>query len=253
MKIEDLLTQRRKDAKVSSPLAFASLRLCVRPFFAPRVGALVIFLTFAVPSALLVARADPPVKAPNGADAQTDVQDVRWPGPLEPIRLRLRIEIDGVPFRTAWREAFDRLFDQFDADHDGRLGLDQASQIAALFGRGAAPGSGATIPAAMMRESSLTRDEVRGFVEQASAPISLRQRPSSRGAGPALVPLLDTDGDGRLSRSELASAEESLHCRDFNDDQLITEQELLAGPSLSATSPAGESGVTEGSVILLTS
>jgi hypothetical protein len=103
----------------------------------------------------------------------------------------------------------------------------------------------------MMRSTGLTRDEVRGLVEQSSPILSLRQRLSSRGAGPALVPLLDTDGDGRLSRSELMAAEESLHCRDFNDDQLITEQELLAGPSLSASSPAGESGVGEGSVILL--
>jgi len=204
----------------------------------------------------LVTGAEPPVNEPNGGDAMSDVQDVLLLGPLEPIRLRLRIEIDGVPFRTAWRDAFDRLFDQFDADHDGRLAPDQAAQVAALFGRGAAAGSGAAkpaTPAAMMRSRDLTRSEVVGLVEQSSPPLTLRQRLSSRGAGPALVPLLDTDGDGRLSRSELMSAEESLHCRDFNDDQLITEQELLAGPSPTAAGQTGEAGVGEGSVILLTS
>jgi hypothetical protein len=75
----------------------------------------------------LVAGAEPPANDPTGADTQSDVQDVLLLGPLEPIRLRLRIEIDGVPFRAAWREAFDRLFDQFDADHDGRLIPDQAA------------------------------------------------------------------------------------------------------------------------------
>jgi hypothetical protein len=104
-----------------------------------------------------------------------------------------------------------------------------------------------------MRAASLTRDEVRNRLEPTSPPLSLRQQLSSRGAGPALIPLLDTDGDGRLSREELMAAEQSLHCRDFNDDQLITEQELLAGPSLSPGGVPGESGAGEGSVILLTS
>ncbi len=105
----------------------------------------------------------------------------------------------------------------------------------------------------MMQSAGLTRDELRSRIEQSAPPLTLRQRLSSRGAGPALIPLLDTDGDGRLSREELAAAEQSLHCRDFNDDQLITEQELLAGPSLSAASAAGDSATGDGSVILLTS
>jgi Ca2+-binding EF-hand superfamily protein len=183
------------------------------------------------------------------------VQDVLLLGPLEPIRLRLRIEIDGVPFRTAWREAFDRLFDQFDSDHDGRLTPEQAGQVAAIFSRGAAPAPAVAKPAgaSLMNAAPVTREELRGRLEQTAPPLSLRQRLSSRGAGPALIPLLDTDGDGRLSREELMAAEQSLHCRDFNDDQLITEQELLAGPSLSSSGAAGESAAGDGSVILLSS
>ena len=190
-----------------------------------------------------------PVAAP-----EPDVQDLLILGPLEPIRLRLRIEIDGVPFRTAWREAVNRLFDQFDSDHDGQLTPDQAVQVAAIFSRAAAPVTPPPKPptAGMMRAVNLTREQLQKQLEQTAPPLSLRQRLASRGAGPALIPLLDTDGDGRLSRAELSSAEQSLHCRDFNDDQLITEQELLAGPSLSAPGEAGNPAAGE-SVILLTS
>jgi Ca2+-binding EF-hand superfamily protein len=248
MPTKTTLTQRRKGAKVLGDRLFAPLRLCVIPYPERRIG-FFLAITWLAAALALVAHAEPP------ANDASDVQDVLLLGPLEPIRLRLRIEIDGIPFRTAWREAFDRLFDQFDADHDGRLTPEQAVQVAALFGRGAAPGgaANAAVPASMMRAGGLTRDEVRGLVEQSAPPVSLRQRLSSRGAGPALVPLLDTDGDGRLSREELLVAEASLHCRDFNDDQLITEQELLAGPQMTASNPAGDSGVAEGSVILLTS
>jgi Ca2+-binding EF-hand superfamily protein len=200
-----------------------------------------------------VASAEPPVPPADAGTAAPDVQDVLLLGPLEPIRLRLRIEIDGVPFRTAWREAFHRLFDQFDSDHDGRLTAEQAGHVTAIFSRGAPPGTGKPSAASMMRDVHLTRDELRSRLEQATPPLSLRQRLSSRGAGPALIPLLDTDGDGRLSREELMSAEQSLHCRDFNDDQLITQQELLAGPSLSSSGSSGETGAGDGSVILLSS
>ncbi|MGE5191685.1 MAG: hypothetical protein ACM3U2_04230 [Deltaproteobacteria bacterium] len=211
-------------------------------------------VAFALMAGILAAHAGPPEDAAEVAGPPPDVQDLLLLGPLEPIRLRLRIEIDGVPFRTAWREAFNRLFDQFDSDRDGRLTPEQAGQVAAIFSRGAAPAPAAGKPAAsMMRAANLTRDELRSRIEQTAPPLSLRQRLSSRGAGPALIPLLDTDGDGRLSPEELRSAEQSLHCRDFNDDQLITEQELLAGPSLSPGGASGESAAGEGSVILLSS
>jgi Ca2+-binding EF-hand superfamily protein len=200
-----------------------------------------------------VAHAESPAgNAAGMADPEPDVQDLLLLGPLEPIRLRLRIEIDGVPFRTAWREAVNRLFDQFDADHDGQLTPEQASQVVAIFSRAGASAAPAPMPvtAKMMRATNVTRDELQKQLEQSAPPLSLRQRLASRGAGPALIPLLDTDGDGRLSREELSAAEQSLHCRDFNDDQLITEQELLAGPSLSSTGESGNSAAGE-SVILL--
>ncbi len=60
-------------------------------------------------------------------------------------------------------------------------------------------------------------------------------------AAPALFELLDADQDGRLGRSELASAEQRLAVRDFDDDGLVSERELIVDPTLAAesVSPAG--------------
>ena len=180
-------------------------------------------------------------------------QDLLLLGPLEPIRLRLVIEIDGLPFRTGWRNVFNRLFDQFDIDRDGRLTAEQAQQVTAIFVREVPPVRGMEMPvkSQIMRDGNVSRDGLRSQIELSAPPLTLRQRLSSGGAGPALIPLLDTDGDRRLSRAELNAAEQSLHCRDFNDDQLIIEQELLAGPTLSSAGTSDENGVSNGSVILL--
>jgi Ca2+-binding EF-hand superfamily protein len=191
----------------------------------------------------------------QGTDSASDSQDLLLLGPVEPTRLRLRIEVDGQPLREAWRDAFDRIFEQFDRDRDGQLTLEQANQMANVFGTGLLSESGTigTVKStAILSKESLTRDEMRGRLEQVAPPVKLQQKLSSGGAGPALVPLLDTDGDGRLSHEELARASLSLHSRDFDDDQLITEQELVIGPSSLISKSANEVSAGDGSVILLT-
>ena len=188
--------------------------------------------------------------APTSEAAElSSYQDVLLLGPLEPLRVRLVIEIDAVPFRKVWLDAFERLFERFDSDRDQSLTLEQADQLEAIFRRrAAAPNAAMPSAAGKMMTKNLTLENLRRRIEFAAPPISLKQRLASQGAGPALIPLLDTDGDGRLSRDELAAAEASLHCRDFNDDQLITQQELIAGPSISAD---GDPDASEGSVRLL--
>ena len=180
-------------------------------------------------------------------------QDLLLLGPLEPIRLRLIVEIDGIPFRTAWLNVFDRLFTQFDTDRNGKLTPEQTRQMMSIFVPGSADSAGSGKPGTTggMQDESTGREELQNRIERSAPPFVLRQRLSSGGAGPALIPLLDTDGDSRLSRDELNFAEQSLHCRDFNDDQLIIKQELLAGPNLSSSTSSDENGVSNGSVILL--
>lgn len=187
-----------------------------------------------------------------------DEQDLLLLGPIEPTRVRLRIEIDGVPYRTAWRMALERLFDQFDTDRDGLVTPEQATQMAGIFGAATRTASrtdtaSKTMVAKPSKENGgLTKAEILDLFQQSAPPLRLNQKLSSQGAGPALVPLLDIDGDGRLSREELSQAATSLHGRDFNDDQLITELELVAGPVVNDANSPSEVSPGNGSVILLT-
>ena len=187
-----------------------------------------------------------------GDTTQDDVQDILLLGPLEPSRLRLRIEIEGAPFKQAWRDAFNRLFDQFDNEHLGLLTPDKANRLAAVFGAGTGALAG-QFPGKSMEQmaAGLSRDELATQLEKIAPPLRLVQKLSTQGAGPALVPLLDANGDGRLSRDELGQASGSLHCRDFNDDQLITDQELIAGPTAGDSTSSNDSTASNGSVIVI--
>jgi collagen type III alpha len=54
--------------------------------------------------------------------------------------------------------------------------------------------------------------------------------PDGRGFGPPpFFQLIDTDGDGKLSREELSKAAENLMKRDLNEDGFLTPDELFAG------------------------
>lgn len=213
-----------------------------------------ITLTMIAAGPLFAADQPPAARAEPGAAADAR-QDLLILGPLEPLRVRLLIEVDGIPFRQAWRNSLERLYDQLDTDRDGKLTATQMQTFLAAVGRASnrplGPGvAAATKPsgAMMAPPADLSRGELLRQIASQLPPVTLRQRLASSGAGPALTPLLDADGDGRLSREELAAAALSLHCRDFNDDQLITDLELIAGPSLSGTN---EGGGLEGSVLLL--
>ena len=109
------------------------------------------------------------------------------------------------------------------------------------------------VTAKCWRKRGITKPDLLAHFEKSIPPLKLVQKLSDKGAGPALVPLLDANGDGHLSREELEHSAQSLHCRDFNDDQIITDLELIAGPSLSESSDAEVVPTNvEGSILPLT-
>ena len=71
--------------------------------------AAMLLIILSLPQLVRAENTNPPEGKAAQGDA-ADVQDLLLLGPLQPIRLRLRIELEGVPFRTAWRSAFDRWF-----------------------------------------------------------------------------------------------------------------------------------------------
>ena len=64
-----------------------------------------------------------------------------------------------------------------------------------------------------------------------------------RRAGPALFPLIDTDQDNRLSRDELQHAARAVVSRDFDDNGLIGQDELILDKSAAAGDVATRASV----------
>jgi hypothetical protein len=163
-----------------------------------------------------------------------------------------------VPFHESWRKTVESGFDRFDTAKKGRISADDAAKLIALFTSGmpgeAKPASVSGILAMMKAAPELTIDDVLTRLQKTAPPFTVRNRLASRGAGPAFFSLLDTDGDGRLSREELNVAEANLRCRDFNDDGLITAEELILGPPRGGEdrSAAAGSAASDGPVVAIT-
>lgn len=168
------------------------------------------------------------------AAAPPDGQDLLILAPTRPLLVRLRIAVDGRPFRDVWQRRFAELFAKHDADADGRLALGEALQLAGALGGDVAGDPVAAAALDGLRQAAATaggtiqREALRDELARRLPPLVVR--PSALAApraGPALFPLLDADGDGRLARGELSQAERRLAVRDFDDNLAVSQQELV--------------------------
>jgi Ca2+-binding EF-hand superfamily protein len=204
------------------------------------------------------ALADPPQPDASAPDPATDdsVQRLLLLTPGQPLRIDLALELDGRPLGQAWRAWVEQLVADMAYEVDGTLPIDAAVQIADFasgsFGQEKSPARIrsdlrvlAEQPAA---EQPATGDRIRrrallDYIARAFPPfvITAGSAPGAA-AAPALFGLLDADGDGRLSRGELAAAERRLAVRDFDDDQLISERELIVDPTQQASGFAANRG-----------
>ncbi len=178
-----------------------------------------------------------------------DVQDVVLLADGRPVFLRLHIEIDGQPFRTAHAEALkaylDGLFTQLDSNGDGVLSEDEARRMPSPFKPPAAAG-GSTVHVAFNYrvvdadgDGKITREEMaeyhREFSGGAAQVQPFARTPIPPQVDEALFRLLDTNKHGKLSKEELAAAAEVLFPLDQDRDELISPQEIA--PSLYAAGP----------------
>lgn len=201
-------------------------------------------------------RADDVPRA-SATAADSDVQDLVLLGPTRPVILRLRILLDGKPFRAAWQARFDELFAAEDRDRDGRLTAEQAANLAHEM-----HGSLSDMPsgdlASQLTDGTIDRAALVSCLGRWLPNVSLKRRAAiGQGSALALFPLLDTDGNRQLSAAELDAAEKQLAQRDFNDDGVISAAELILDPNAIAAAAdpaAADRGLNdqEGAAILIT-
>jgi Ca2+-binding EF-hand superfamily protein len=170
-----------------------------------------------------------------------DVQDLVFLSDARPILLRLHIYVDGRPFRDVWQDYIRVLFDYLDRDGNGILTKSEAEQ---------APSAaqllqmmrGAILPEPTMKAVTfgeldvdlhgfVTFGEFAGYYRRSGAgPLQVADGPAierREALTRALFKHLDANRDGKLSQAEILGAESVLRRFDLDDDEMISEEELL--------------------------
>lgn len=158
--------------------------------------------------------------------------DILFPNGKEMTRLRVTVTSGGQSPEVAWRAFLNQLFAHFDRDGDGVLSKDEVERVVPLTTIG-----GETKPDfARMdadRNGKLSPTEFREFYRAAGfAPVvGIVVPPSVRSleVAEALFAALDRDGDKTLSVKELKAALDLLRRFDENDDDELSDAELLSG------------------------
>ncbi len=182
--------------------------------------------------------------AAQQAAEPSDVQDLAFFGSTRPLRIRLHLRLDGKPFRAAWDDYVSQLFDYLDQDGDGVLNEEEKErapkpqflqqQLRGNFApteamprkdRNAVELGVKLLGGKVKRQGLATYYRLAGL--QAFILNTQNRDPDSDRLSDALLKLLDTNGDGKLSKVELQAAATVLQKLDANDDEVLTVEELL--------------------------
>jgi Ca2+-binding EF-hand superfamily protein len=205
-----------------------------------RAGLLVAFApVLLAPLVALPAGQSAPAK--GDAPAVGAIQDLVYFARTRPILLRFRVEVDGQPFDGAWEDYMDALFKFLDRDGDGALSKAEAARapsaqelIRLLHGNLSGPGEFEMQDKAAFEteDGKVSREAFANYyLKNGAGPVVVTSYPPQTAAAEtlseALFELLDTNGDGKLSKDELDRAAELVLKLDANEDDLVSTQELV--------------------------
>jgi Ca2+-binding EF-hand superfamily protein len=169
-----------------------------------------------------------------------------------PVLLRLHLQSGGRPYYATWDDYMKQFFTFIDRNGDGVLTREEAERVpngqflqSHLQGRLGFPYLGQT---ARLPDMDANKDgkvdplEFANYYRKNFGPLRFSTSSSKRridGVTDTIYRHLDTDKDGKLSAEELSRATSLMDRLDFDEDEMLTEAELLTSPSdTRATSPA---------------
>lgn len=193
----------------------------------------------------------PAAAPPVGAD---DAHDLILLHPKRPYRVRFHLRFAGRPFHAGWSEQVGRLFAYLDQNGDGRLSKAEASlapsreQWRQLSGGKEAIDADAAPPFEEVARGKgywTLSDLQAHYAASAAGPLRVGWGWRNRLGDPlakAVWTKLDTDRDGKLDRAELLAARRIVAPLDLDDDDLVSQSELVGnifyqGPLAMTPSP----------------
>ncbi|HEV3025906.1 MAG TPA: hypothetical protein VGX76_25705, partial [Pirellulales bacterium] len=105
-------------------------------------------------------------------------QDILFLGPLRPLVIRLRITVDGKPFREAWLARFDELFALADRDKQGRVTVEDGDAIARDMSGSLRENTWFEIKKFAEPDGRVERAALLAYVEKTLPPFVIRRRAS---------------------------------------------------------------------------